>query len=72
VGRSAHRNTTEDETVPVQNSVLFYLALCKAHVPAEMHIYLTGKHGVGLGQTDSVLRTWTDRLADWLQVQGYR
>jgi acetyl esterase/lipase len=65
-------HTTEDETVPVQNSVLFYLALCKAQVPAEMHVYLKGKHGVGLARADPVLRTWTDRLADWLHVQGYR
>ena len=65
-------HTTEDETVPVQNSVLFYLALRKAQVPAEMHIYLKGKHGVGLARTDPVLRTWTDRLTDWLHVQGYR
>ena len=65
-------HTTEDETVPVENSVMFYLALRKAHVPSEMHIYLKGKHGVGLASTDPVLHTWTDHLADWLHVQGYR
>lgn len=63
-------HTTEDKTVPVENSVLFYLALRKAGVPAEMHIYLKGHHGVGLAQTDPVLRTWPDRLADWLHTQG--
>lgn len=65
-------HTTEDHTVPVENSVMFYLALRKAGVPAEMHIYLKGHHGVGLAQNDPVLRTWPDRLADWLKVQGYR
>ncbi len=65
-------HTTEDQTVPVENSVFFYLALRKAGVPAEMHIYLKGRHGVGLAQDDPVLRTWSDRLADWLKVQGYR
>lgn len=65
-------HTTEDETVPVQNSVMFYLALRKFKIPAEMHIYLKGRHGVGLAPDDPVLHTWTDRLADWLKVQRYR
>lgn len=65
-------HTTEDQTVPVQNSVNFYLALRAADIPAEMHIYLKGHHGVGLAQNDPILRSWTNRLADWLQVQGYR
>ncbi len=65
-------HTTEDDVVPVENSVMFYLACRKAGVPAEMHIYLKGHHGVGLAQSDPVLRTWPDRLADWLKVQGFR
>jgi acetyl esterase/lipase len=65
-------HTTEDKTVPVQNSINFYLALQRAGVPAEMHIYLKGAHGVGLAQNDPVLRTWPDRLADWLKVEGLR
>ncbi len=65
-------HTTEDQVVPVQNSVFFYLALRRAGVPAEMHLYLQGRHGVGLAQNDPVLRSWPDRLADWLKVQGFR
>lgn len=65
-------HTTADQTVPVENSILFYLALRRSRIPAEMHVYSKGDHGVGLAQDDPVLRTWTDRLADWLKVQGYR
>ena len=64
-------HTTEDQIVPVQNSINFYLALRRAGVPVEMHIYEKGRHGVGLAQSDPVLRSWPDRLADWLRVQGY-
>lgn len=56
--------------MPVENSVFFYLALRKAGIPAEMHIYLKGHHGVGLAPNDPVLRTWPDRVADWLRAQG--
>ncbi len=65
-------HTTEDQVVPVQNSVFFYLALRRAGVPAEMHLYLQGRHGVGLAQKNPVLRSWPDRLADWLQLEQFR
>jgi acetyl esterase/lipase len=65
-------HTTEDPVVPVENSINFYLALRKAGVPAEMHIYLKGRHGVGLAQNDPVLRTWPDLLYDWLKINNFR
>ncbi len=63
-------HTNEDAGVPAENSVLFYLALRKAGVPAELHIYERGPHGVGLAWSDRVLGSWTDRLADWLDGRG--
>jgi len=65
-------HTTEDQVVPVENSILYYLALRKAGVSVEMHIYQQGKHGVGLAPTDPILRTWPDHLSAWLHVQGLR
>jgi acetyl esterase/lipase len=63
-------HTDDDPGVPVENAVEFYTALKKAGVPAEMHIYAHGKHGVGLGGTDPILATWPARLADWLRGRG--
>jgi acetyl esterase/lipase len=63
-------HTNADTGVPPENSVLFYLALRKAGVPAEMHIYEKGPHGVGLAPTDATLGTWPHRLADWLRTRG--
>jgi acetyl esterase/lipase len=63
-------HTNEDPGVPPENSVLFYLALRKAGVPAELHIYERGRHGVGLAPTDPVLSSWPRRLADWLYSRG--
>ena len=63
-------HTSNDRTVPVENSVMFYLALRKAGVPAEMHIYEDGPHGVGLAPTDETLSTWPARLADWMRGRG--
>jgi acetyl esterase/lipase len=63
-------HTSEDEAVPVENSVQFYLALKKAGVPAELHIYEKGAHGVGLAPHDVVLSTWPDRALAWLRARG--
>jgi len=63
-------HTNDDEGVPAENSVAFYMALRKAHVPAELHIYQHGPHGVGLAQKDPVLSSWPQRLADWLRLRG--
>ena len=57
----------DDDGVLVENSLNFYLALRKAHVPAEMHIYQFGGHGFGLAPLDPVLSSWTARLADWMR-----
>ena len=63
-------HTTEDKTVPVENSVLFYLALRKAGVAAEMHIFERGPHGVGLALRDPALGMWPELLANWLRMRG--
>ena len=60
-------HTNADTTVPAENSVRFYLALRKAGVPAELHIYEEGPHGVGLAPTSATLSSWPARLADWLR-----
>jgi acetyl esterase/lipase len=63
-------HTSADTAVPPENSVLFYLALRKAKVPAEMHVYEHGRHGVGLAAKDPVLSSWPGRLEDWMRRQG--
>ncbi len=65
-------HTSDDPVVPVQNSIYFYLALRRAGVPAEMHIYEHGKHGVGLAQDIPELSTWPTLLANWLKLRGLR
>jgi acetyl esterase/lipase len=63
--------TTDDNTVPVLNSVMFYSALVKAGVPAEMHIFQHGGHGSGLAPANPQLRPWTDMLIKWMRERGY-
>ena len=48
----------------------FYLALRKAGVPAEMHVFERGPHGVGLDLEDPVLAIWPTLLTNWLRERG--
>jgi len=62
--------TDEDKTVPAENAVYYYLALRKAGVPAELHVFERGPHGVGLANDDPALSEWSKLLANWLRVRG--
>jgi acetyl esterase/lipase len=64
-------HTTTDATVPVENAVAYYLALRKAGVSGELHVFRNGPHGTGLGQTDPALAEWPRLLANWLRVSGF-
>lgn len=63
--------TNEDTTVPAENSLHYFLALRKAGVPAEMHVFERGPHGVGLANDDALLAPWSTLLANWLRLQGF-
>ncbi|MBI1370040.1 MAG: prolyl oligopeptidase family serine peptidase [Planctomycetes bacterium] len=60
-------HTSDDGAVPVMNSVRFYIACHEAGVPAEMHIFRTGRHGVGLAANDPKLNLWPELLVRWMQ-----
>jgi acetyl esterase/lipase len=62
--------TGSDEAVPVENSVLFYEALRRNHVAAELHIFERGPHGVGLAPKDPALSVWPTLLANWFRTRG--
>jgi acetyl esterase/lipase len=63
-------HTNADTGVVAENSVRFYLALRKAKVPAEMHIFENGPHGVGLALGDPALGAWPVLLTNWMRGRG--
>ena len=63
-------HTNADTGVVSENSVRFYLALRRAKVPAEMHIFENGPHGVGLALGDPALSEWPALLTNWLRARG--
>jgi acetyl esterase/lipase len=60
-------STDEDKTVKVENSLSFALALRKAGVPFDLHIYEKGGHGMGLGNG----HPWGNDCLFWLALRGF-
>ena len=63
-------HTNADTGVVAENSVRFYLALRRNKVPAELHIFENGPHGVGLALGDPALSEWPVLLTNWLRGRG--
>jgi acetyl esterase/lipase len=60
----------DDPVDPVENSLIYYSALRKAGVPAEMHLYLKGGHAFGLRPTESPITRWPQLVETWLGTIG--
>jgi len=61
----------EDDSIdPVKNSLVYYIALKKAGVPVEMHLYAQGGHGFGLRRTKLPITGWPQLVETWLVTIG--
>lgn len=63
-------HASDDDAVKPQNSIVFYQALLKNHVAAEMHLYETGGHGFGLNLKNKN-EHWMERCKNWMQNHGW-
>lgn len=71
-------HTITDDTVPVENSLLFFQALHALDIPAELHIYPVGGHGLGLADEETVrhedgygeqkeCQSWVELAGEWMR-----
>ena len=63
-------HTQEDASVPIENSILFFQALTRAHVPAEMYFFEHGAHGMGMRNGLGTASDWPKRAEEWLKARG--
>ena len=61
---------TEDDSVRVESSIVYYLALKQANVPVEMHLYPRGGHGYGLRPSKDLVSSWPLRAEAWMKSAG--
>jgi acetyl esterase/lipase len=58
----------EDDPVHVENSLVYFLALKNAKVPAELHLYAQGGHGYGMRPRDLPIMGWPKLVETWLHT----
>jgi acetyl esterase/lipase len=56
---------------PPEHSVVMYLALRRAGIPAELHVYANAAHDFGVRQSENPCSTWTKSCAAWLREGGF-
>jgi acetyl esterase/lipase len=61
----------DDIVSPPEHSVLMYLALKRAGVPAELHVFADTTHDFGVRTNDRPYSRWTVMCADWLRDRGW-
>lgn len=60
-------HSQDDGAVPVENSILYFQALTRAHVPAEMLLFEHGGHGMGMRTGQGTASNWPRRAEEWLR-----
>ncbi len=60
----------DDKGVSPENSIRYYEALLKVHVPAELHIYQNGGHGFGT-HNKTTKENWMEALKHWMQHNNF-
>jgi acetyl esterase/lipase len=64
-------HTADDQTVPVENSMMFAAELSLNKIPFELHVFESGAHGLGLAESSPEVRVWSDVCGRWLKKQGF-
>jgi acetyl esterase/lipase len=60
-----------DDRVGPENVLRMGIALKRAEVPTEIHLYPSGGHGYGLRNSEDQATTWPDRCAQWMKANGW-
>jgi len=64
-------HTSDDGAVDAGHSLRYALALRAAGIPAELHVFPHGRHGLGLAAGVAGVERWTELCATWLAGHGW-
>jgi acetyl esterase/lipase len=64
--------TADDQNIKTGHNLLFAAALSDHNVPFEMHIFESGKHGLGLAKDHVSAKHWTHLCQLWMARHGFQ
>ena len=62
-------HSQDDGLVPAENSILYFQALTRARVPAELHVFELGGHGMAMRPGQGTASDWPRRAEEWLRAR---
>jgi acetyl esterase/lipase len=62
---------THDDKDRAPHAALFYVAMQRAGIPCELHIFSRGGHGYGLRPSDLPVSRWPQLCEQWLRTSGF-
>ncbi len=64
-------HTFDDTCVPIENSLYYACALREKKIPAELHVFPSGNHGLGLAKNNPHVAQWKELLINWLKLNDF-
>lgn len=64
-------HTADDNAVDVENSLLFASGLSRHKIPYDLHVFESGRHGLGLAQEHPEAKVWPSLCEAWLRKRGF-
>ncbi|MFP7296184.1 alpha/beta hydrolase [Neobacillus niacini] len=64
-------HTADDASVDVENSLLFAAELSRHSIPFGLHIFESGRHGLGLAEEHPEAKAWPKLCEAWLRNRGF-
>jgi len=63
-------HAADDSISTPEHSAVMYLALQRAKVPCELHVFASGEHDFGVRRNDKLPASWTGLCLKWLKSRG--
>ncbi len=60
-------HTMDDQSVPIQGTVLLYQSLLRKGITTEAHFFPSGGHGYGLARKHPHLNSWPETFVEWIR-----
>jgi acetyl esterase/lipase len=64
-------HTADDGAVPVENSLLFASGLSRHMIPFELHVFESGRHGLGMAEEHPEAKAWPGLCETWFRKRGF-
>lgn len=64
-------HTADDAAVDVENSLLFASQLRRHKIPFDLHVFESGRHGLGMAEEHPEAKAWPELCESWLRKRGF-